>query len=604
MNAGEKQVPTPPLSSGKSLASSAADPVPATAVRDQLARVVNSPGFASSIRLCRFLTHIVNRTIDGDIDSLKEFSIAMEVFDRTSEYDPNIDAIVRVEARRLRAKLKAYYEGQGTVDPVLIGLRPGSYVPVFRWLDAQPAKHREKIDAAPPPGRIRVAVLPFVNMSPEPEQDYFCDGISEEITNSLTRVSGLNVIARTSAFHFKGANIDIREVGQRLGANLVIEGSVRKAGEQLRITAQAIQTESGHHVWSETFRRELPDVFAIQEEIAQSVADLLRLHMPEVQGPVRPSPPGLEAYTRYLRARFLIHQQSPETLHAALEQLRRLTETYPDYALAHSGMAVAGGLLAQFGIVSGRDVYPEVKANAERGYALDPESGDTCTVLGALRAWFEHRWDEADRMFDRALKLQPSHAPAHMFRAMALLCQGDINAAESGLRRSTELDPLSASDCARMAYLHYVKGDYSSAAEQLRQSFELDRDYPEARLYEGLLHFQQQRYDAVIQCLSPSESPLDIGLLAAGHARQGSLPRAEECIERLHQLAGRQYVTPLAEGFAAVGMGDFGLALQCLDEAINHKTNFVNLLAIEPFFHPLHADRRFAKLLKKLNLSH
>jgi serine/threonine-protein kinase len=604
MNEEKKRVPTPPLSSGKSLTNSAADPVPATAVRDQLARVVNSPGFVSSVRLCRFLTHIVNRTIDGDIDSLKEFSIAMEVFDRTSEYDPNIDAIVRVEARRLRAKLKAYYEGQGTVDPVLIGLRPGSYVPIFRWLDTQPARHREEIGAAPRPGRMCVAVLPFVNMSPEPEQDYFCDGISEEITNSLTRVSGLNVIARTSAFHFKGANIDIREVGQRLGANLVIEGSVRKAGEQLRITAQAIQTESGHHVWSETFRRELQDVFAIQEEIAQSVADLLRLHMPEVQGPVRPSPPDLEAYTRYLRARFLIHQQAPETLHAALEQLRSLTKTYPDYALAFSGMAAAGGLLAQFGMVCGRDAYPEVKANAERGYALDPESGDTCTVLGALRAWFEHRWDEADRMFDHALKLQPSHAPAHMFRAMALLCQGNINAAESGLRRSTELDPLSASDCARMTYLHYVKGDYSSAAEQLRQSFELDRDYPEARFYEGLLHFQQQRYDAVIQCLSPSASPLDVGLLAAAHAQQGNLSRAEECIERLHELAGRQYVTPLAEGFAAVGMGDFDRALQCLDEAINHKTNFVNLLAIEPFFHPLHADPRFAKLLKKLNLSH
>ena len=126
-------------------------------------------------------------------------------------------------------------------------------------------------------------------------------------------------------------------------------------------------------------------------------------------------------------------------------------------------------------------------------------------------------------MYDRALKLQPSHAPAHMFRAMALLCQGDIKAAESGLRRSNELDPLSASDCARMAYLHYVKGDYPSAAEHLRQSFELDRDYPEARFYEGLLHFQQQRYDAVIQSLSPSDFPLDIGLLAAAHAQEGSL---------------------------------------------------------------------------------
>jgi len=600
---GDKHVPTPPSSFGESLANSAADPVPAKAVRDQLARVVNSPGFVSSTRLCRFLTHIVNRTIDRDIDSLKEFSIAMEVFDRTSEYDPNIDAIVRVEARRLRAKLKAYYEeGPGSVDPVLIGLRPGSYVPVFRWLDTQPPKHRDEIGAAIRPGRTSIAVLPFVNMSPEPEQDYFCDGISEEIINSLTRVSGLNVIARTSAFHFKGASIDIREVGQRLCADIVIEGSVRKAGEQLRISAQAIQAESGHHLWSETFRRELKDVFAIQEEIARSVADLLRLHLPEVQGAVRPRAPDLDAYTRYLRARFLIHQQSPETLHAALEQLRRLAETHPDYALAYSGMAAASGLLAQFGVVSGRDVYPEVKANAERGYALNPESGDTCTVLGALRSWFEHRWDEADKMYAHALELQPGHAPAHMFRAMALLCRGDIEAAESGLRRSTELDPLSASDCARMAYLHYVKGDHPSAAEGLRQSFELDRDYPEARLYEGLLHFQQQSYDAVIQCLSLSASPLDIGLLAAAHAQAGSLSRAGDCIESLHHLAGRQYVTPLAEGFAAIGMGDSDLAFACLDEAINHKTNFVNLLGVEPFFHPLHADRRFAELLKKLNL--
>ena len=598
-------MPTPPLSPGKSLANSTAGSVPAAVVRGQLARVVNSPGFVGSARLCRFLTHIVNRTIDGDIDSLKEFSIAMEVFDRTSQYDPNIDAIVRVEARRLRGKLKAYYEdGQGTVDPVLIGLRPGSYVPVFRWLDAQPAKHREEMEAAPPRGRICVAVLPFVNMSPEPEQDYFCDGISEEITNSLTRVSGLKVIARTSSFHFKGANIDIREVGQRLGANLVIEGSVRKAAGQLRITAQAIQTDSGHHLWSETFRRELKDVFAIQEEIAQSVADLLRLHMPEVEGGVPPSAPDLDAYTRYLRARFLIHQQSPETLRAALEQLRSLTETYPTYALAYSGLAEANGLLALFGVVSGRDVYPEVKVNAERGYGLDPESGDACRVLGALRAWFEHRWDEAQSMFDRALEIQPSHAPAHMFRAMSLLCQGKIEAAEAGLRRSTELNPLSASDCARMAYLHYVKGDYPLAAEQVRQSFELDRDYPEARLYEGLLHYQQQRYDAVIQCLSPSVSPVDIGLLAAAHAKEGSLSRAGECIDRLHQLAERQYVTPLAEGFAAVGMGDFDLAFRRLEEAIDHKTNFVNLLAVEPFFHPLHTDRRFANLLKKLNLSH
>src|SRR5215471_10060493 len=181
----------------QSPADPAREPVPAGTVREQLARVVNSPGFVSSPRLIRFLAHIVNQTIDGDLDSLKEFSIAMAVFDRT-DYDPNIDAIVRVEARRLRSKLKAYYEeGPGMSDPVLIGLRPGSYVPIFRWLEKGQGK---EIGTSIQTRCASIAVLPFVNMSPELEQDYFCDGISEEIINALTRVSGLNVIARTSAF--------------------------------------------------------------------------------------------------------------------------------------------------------------------------------------------------------------------------------------------------------------------------------------------------------------------------------------------------------------------------------------------------------------------
>src|SRR5262249_13528034 len=319
----------------ESPADAAREPVPAGTVREQLARVVNSPGFVSSARLIRFLAHIVNRTIDGDLDSLKEFSIAMAVFDRTAGYDPDIDAIVRVEARRLRSKLKAYYEeGPGRSDPVLIGLRPGSYVPVFRWLERGPQENTKEICTSIHPRRASIAVLPFVNMSPEPEQDYFCDGISEEIINALTRVSGLNVIARTSAFQFKGAAVDIREVGQRLGADLVIEGSVRKAGMHLRIAAQAIHAESGHHLWAKAFRCELKDVFAIQEEIAASVAGLLRLEMPEARG--LSSARNLEAYTRYLKARFLIHQQSCEAQRAALEQLRELIELFPDYAPAYS----------------------------------------------------------------------------------------------------------------------------------------------------------------------------------------------------------------------------------------------------------------------------
>jgi adenylate cyclase len=583
-------------------ANTAVDVVPPTAVSEQLARIVNSPRFMSSARLCRFLTHIVNRTIRGDLHSLKEFSIAMEVFDRTSQYDPSIDAIVRVEARRLRSKLKEYYEGPGRNDPVLIGLRPGSYVPVFRWLDPQVQNQCQEIGTTVQ-ARASVAVLPFVNMSPDPEQGYFCDGISEEIINSLARIAGLKVIARSSAFQFKGTAIDIREVGRRLDADVIIEGSVRKAGERLRITTQAVQTESGHSLWSEVFRCELTDVFVIQEEIAQSVADLLRVVLPVAPARVHPTVRNFEAYTRYLRARFLIHQQSPETLRAALEQLRKLIHVFPDYALAYSGMAAASGFLAHFGAVSGHDVYLEVRANAERGYALDPDAAETCTILGGIRGWFEYRWDEALKLYERALKLQPGHAPAHFFLAMASLCQGNMQAAEAGLRRSTELDPLSASDCARLAYLHYVNGDHRSASEHLEKSFDLDRDYPEALFYKGLLHLQQQDYDATVECVRHVRLPLNLGLLAAAYAQQGNRPKAEKCVEELRRLTARQYVTPLAEALAAIGLKDFDLAFQRIDEAINHKTNFVNLLGVEPFFRPLRSDRRFTSLLKRLNLS-
>ena len=447
--------------------------------------------------------------------------------------------------------------------------------------------------------RASIAVLPFVNMSPEPEQDYFCDGISEEIINSLTHLPGLNVIARTSAFQFKGVAIDIRDVGQRLGADLVIEGSVRKAGEQLRITAQAVETGSGHHLWSETFQRQLKDVFAIQEEIAGAVADLLRVHAPPHPASVR----NLDAYNAYLRARFLIHQQTPESLRAAVHALRELVAAFPDYAPGYSGLAAANGLLCHFGVMSGRDVYTEVKACAERGYALDSESAETCTVLGGIRSWWEHRWKEAERLYDRAIKLQPAHADAYMYQGMTLLCRGNMDAADSSLRRSMELNPLSASDCARSAYLHYVKREYTSAREHLERAFELDRDYAEARLYQGLLDFQQEEYDSVIHRLSASDAALDIGVLAAAQARLGRGAAAAASMEKLRHMAKRGFVTPLGEGLAAVGMGDFDLAFLKLNEAIEHRTNFVNLLAVEPFFAPLRNDSRFSRLVKELHLS-
>jgi serine/threonine-protein kinase len=224
-------------------------------------------------------------------------------------------------------------------------------------------------------------------------------------------------------------------------------------------------------------------------------------------------------------------------------------------------------------------------------------------VLAGVRSNFEHRWDDAETLCGRALKVQPGLAGAYTVWGMALLCQGNIQGAESSLRRSLELDPLSAGNCARIAYLHYVKGDHRSASDYLKQSFDLDRDFPEARFYEGLLHFQRRDYDSVVQCLSSSSVPLDIGLIAAAHARNGNLPLAEECLEQLVRSSSKHYVTPLAEGLVAIGTGDLDRAFHCINEATDHMTNFVNMLEVEPFFNPLRNDGRFAKLLKRLNLS-
>jgi serine/threonine-protein kinase len=190
-----------------------------------------------------------------------------------------------------------------------------------------------------------------------------------------------------------------------------------------------------------------------------------------------------------------------------------------------------------------------------------------------------------------------------MVRGMAFLCQGNVSGAEEALRRCTVLDPLSAPNCARMAYLCYIKGECEAAAELLQHCFERDRDYPEARLYAGLLHFQKQEYDAVIEQMSRSPVPLEIGLAAAAYARQKSVGRAKDCVGKLARLATTQYVTPLAHAFAAIGMEDYSASLQRLEQAIDDKTNFVNMLAVEPFFDPLRSDARFTNLLKRLNLS-
>ncbi|MBX9602948.1 MAG: tetratricopeptide repeat protein [Bryobacteraceae bacterium] len=581
-------------------------PVSAESVRAQLARILASDGFISSQRLCRFLRFIVERTLENDLDRLKEFVVAMEVFDRDDKYDPSIDSIVRVEARRLRTKLKSYYEGVGSSDPVLIGLRPGNYVPLFRSLTPA-VKPIPSVAAVLPPrdDYTTVAVLPFVNMSPEPEQDYFCDGITEEIINALAAIESLAVVSRTSAFQFKGQAIDLRDVGRRLGVQVIVEGSVRKAGNQLRITAQAIDTGKGYHLWSETYRRELHDIFAIQEEISLAIAQTLHAKLP-----VRPLRgaylPPLEAYTGFIRASHLVHQQNVPGLYAAIRQFEELTRAYPDYADPYAGVATGWAALALFGIECGAKVLPVLRRNAERAVELNPESAEGWTVMGGISAHWDFDWAEAERHFQRAISLQPSNYGAHTWYGMVLSMLGRFDQAESELAAALKLNPLAASGFGRQGFLSYLRGDDSTALQYLNESMKVAPDFPDSRLILGLVHMHRGDYGTAVEVLSrhihEMPIPTHLGMLAGALFRAGKPDECQRLLAQLEQAAKTQYITPLAYVGAYVGMGEHDRAFAALSAAIEDRAIFVDLLNVDPYYAPLRKDARFDKLLRIMNL--
>jgi TolB-like protein len=278
------------------------------AVRGHLDKILASEAFARADRMSRFLRFIVQETLKGRGAQLKEYLIGIEVFDRESSYDPRTDPVVRGEARRLRTKLMEYYENEGKDDRVRIHLPKGSYAVVFQAPSGiPPAELAPTSSRSTPAGAKSIAVLPFLNLSPNPENEYFSDGLTEEIIHALGKVSGMSVVARTSVFQYKGRAYDIRQIGEQLRVRTVLEGSVRTSGERLRVTAQLVNAGDGYHLWSETYDRNMVDLFAIQEELSGAIVSTLRQYwsVPVELPAVRRTPSNLEAYHLFLKERFL-----------------------------------------------------------------------------------------------------------------------------------------------------------------------------------------------------------------------------------------------------------------------------------------------------------
>ncbi len=568
-------------------------------VRAQLGKMLASKHFARSPRLSRFIKFTVEQALAGRSDLLKEYLIGLEVFGRKENFDPSIDAIVRVQAVALRSRLADYYKNEGMDDPVLIEYSKGSYVPAFR--------HRAA--AVQPPARDAgpdsIAVLPFVNMSSDPENEYFSDGLTEELISALSNVHGLRVVARTSVFQYKGKPADIRRIGAELSARMVLEGSVRKSGERLRVTAQLVDARNGYETWSRTYRVEMKDLFAVQQEIAGAIAGTLE---GRELGPGRRRAENMEAYHSYLRGRFHLNKWTEEDFRKSVEFFETAIRLEPGMSAAYAGLADALFVIACYGKLDPRDVMPKARAAAERAMELGGSLAEAHVSLGAVRAIYDWDWEGAEEEFLRAMDFDSSFATAYQwYGVLCLIPQGRFAEAESAIQRARELDPLSPPINTSLGLVYFVQGKHDAAIAYFDKALEVDSHFYLAHWWQGIIYLSRSMLPRAIAALRkagavPGSNSQDFAGFTYREALTGRRDKARRLLGQLQSLSRQQYVSPVIMAAIHVVLGERDAAFARLDEAYTQHDSWLAWLRVDRRFDPLRRDERFAALLDRIGI--
>src|SRR5438128_2232527 len=408
--------------------------------------------------------------------------------------------------------------------------------------------------SASPPKRASIAVLPLVNMSPDPENEYFGDGLTEELINALTRITGLQVVARTSAFRFRGRVLDIREVGKQLNVSHVLEGSVRKSANRIRVTAQLINVADGYHLWSDRYDREIKDIFALQDEIAEQIVARLKLQfVPQQAGfpLVRQQTGNLEAYNLYLKGRYFWNKRTTADLQRAVECFQEAIAADARFAAAHAGLADAYATLGIYGSSAPSQVFPVAREAALRALEIDPRMAEALTSLACVRAVFDWDWPQAETDFLRAIELHHGYVTAHHWYAInCLVPQGRFAEAESELLLARELDPLSLVVSTTLGLRLYLERHYDQAVLEFRKVLTLDENFVMAHYFLGQTYEQQGKQVEAVASLEravtlTSRGPEELAVLGHAHAVSGRVAEARKILEELSQASVRRYVSPV-----------------------------------------------------------
>jgi len=570
-------------------------------VEDALARIEGSKPFALSTRMRRFLRFAVERALADDRDALKEYTIGVEVFDRSTDYDPRIDSIVRVEARRLRKKLAEYYANEGKDEPLRITLPEGSYIPLIQPRDA-PVPAAAPI--MPPANGTALLVLPFEASPAAGDAEVFADGLTEELINGLSQVDGLRVVARSTAFQLKGRTSDARSAGKELGVSHVVEGNVRVLGSQLRVTAQMIQIADGLTEWSEGFGGSLDDAFNVQQQIASAIARVLGAQLTGAAEPANVI--SGHAYQHLLEGRYFASRMTPACLLRSIECFQRAILEEPKFAAAYAAGAGAVLMLALFGRAAPSMVIPEAGMFLHKALGLNPDLPAGHMWRAYLKATYEWNWDEAEVDFQRSLELNPRSVQARVYYASSVMApQGRFVEALAHLNAARLLDPASVVLTTTVGIVHYLNNNFDTAVDELRQAMALNSEYYGAHRFLAFALHKRGETEAATDLLDrvrhvAADDPRVLAALGYLHGASGRAEPAHAVLKEFDTLCTHGYVAAFDRALVHLGLGELERACRLLADACTEHEPWLSMIRVDPVFAPLRGMPEFEKLVDRV----
>jgi serine/threonine protein kinase/Tfp pilus assembly protein PilF len=453
-----------------------------------------------------------------------------------------------------------------------------------------------------------IAVLPFVNMSADPENEYFCEGLAEELINALAKLDRLRVVARTSAFSFKGKNADVREIGMKLNVSTVLEGSVRKVGNRLRIMAQLINVADGYHVWSERYDRQMEDIFDIQDELSLAITNALKVKLLDTERAALLERPidNPEAYRLYLLGRYHLNKYTEEGCKKAVEYFEQAIGIESDYALAYSGLADSYRRLWFFGYMRPEETVPRWKAATATALQLDDSLAEAHVSLASLKCLHDWDWHGAALEYERGIELDPRNPLAYQNYGYVFIALGQMEEALAQARRALELDPLSMLQNTNMGYLFAYARQFDQAIEQGRKIVEIEPRYHGGYTVMGYGYNGKQMYNEALEVIQKSIAlgggAVALNIATSSYARMGKLDEARKGLEKLLEIRRQKYVPAYFIAAIYSGFGDIDTAFEWLEKAYEERNGFLVFLRVQHAFDRLHSDPRFNDLLQRIGL--